>query len=77
MSLQGSGTVYGTTGGYRGRTEPNNMRKEDRAKIKLLWRVVLGIMDKIDKIAEAYTPEEIEADIEDAIKAVRNDKISP
>lgn len=48
------------------------MRKEDRAKIKLLWKCVLGVMERIDKIAEGYSPEEIEADIIEAVTAARN-----
>lgn len=48
------------------------MKRKDRAKIKLLWRIVLDIMDKIDEVAAAYTPEEIEADIIEAVTAARN-----
>lgn len=48
------------------------MKQKDRAKIKLLWRVVLNIMDKIDEVAKAYTSEEIEADIIEAVTAARN-----
>jgi len=44
----------------------------DRIKIKRLWRQVLGIMDRIDMIAESYSQEEIEADIAEAIRAVRD-----
>jgi len=44
----------------------------DRIKIKRLWRQVLDIMDRIDIIAESYSQEEIEADIAEAIKAVRD-----
>ena len=49
------------------------MKQEDRAKIKLLWGQVQDTMDRIERLG--YTPEEIEADIEDAIRAVREDEM--
>lgn len=47
------------------------MKRKDNIRIRLLWRQVQETMDRIDKIAEQYSPKDIDSDVAEATVAAR------